>query len=69
MVYKEAAAYLMPFGKHKGRTLHDIALADKGLGYLKWLQNERRQNTSRTDVDTALAAFLNDPKTQRDDEA
>jgi len=34
----EAASYRMPFGKHKGKTLQDIA--DEDPLYLDWAQDE-----------------------------
>ena len=59
MTYKEAAAFMMPFGKYKGETLDGIALSDNGLGYLDWLRGEREGK--RYPLDEALAAYLDDP--------
>ncbi len=36
----EAAEFVMPFGKHRGRTLGQIARRDPG--YLRWLANKYR---------------------------
>jgi len=64
MTHKEAAAYVMPFGKHSGRTLDEIAGDDKGLQYLDWMRGERQSNPRRQDIDNALAAYLDDPAIQ-----
>ena len=64
MTYKEAAAFVMPFGKHKGRTLDTIASTDDGLKYLDWLRGER--SWGRRDIDSALAAYLDDAAIKRE---
>ena len=67
MTYKEAAAFVMPFGKHKGRTLDTIASTDDGLKYLDWLRGERSSGGGRNrNVDSALAAYLDDAAIKRE---
>ena len=66
MTFAEAAAFIMPFGKYAGCTLDGIALDDKGLKYLDWLRGERAQEGKNSDVDKALAAYLDDPTIQRE---
>jgi uncharacterized protein (DUF3820 family) len=63
MTFSEAAEYVMPFGKHKHRTLDDIAADDDGLRYLDWLRDERG---GVNEVDEALAAYLDDPTIQKE---
>ena len=67
MTFKDAAAFVMPFGKHRGLPLDSIASTDKGLSYLDWLRGERAQPTLArrgTDLDEALAAYLDDKTIQ-----
>ena len=65
MTYLQAAGFVMPFGKHKGRTLDAIAAEDAGLKYLDWLRGERAEtNSNRSDLDAALEAYLGDPDKQ-----
>lgn len=42
MPYEEAVAYEIPFGKHKGRTVGDLANSDDPdeVGYFEWLCNQ-----------------------------
>jgi uncharacterized protein (DUF3820 family) len=35
--YERAKNFCMPYGKHEGRRLSDLAETDGGLGYLRWL--------------------------------
>lgn len=63
MTFAEAAKYVMPFGKHKGRTLDAIASDDDGLRYLDWLRGERG---GVNDVDRALVAYLDDPTIKKE---
>jgi len=72
MTYSEAAAFVMPFGKHAGRTLDDIATSDAGLRYLDWLRGEREKpgpgpRGGLPDVVlSALVAYLDDPAIKSD---
>jgi hypothetical protein len=66
MTYKEAAAFVMPFGKNKGRTLDAIATEDAGLTYLDWLRGERAAEDKNYDIDKALQAYLNDPSIKKE---
>jgi hypothetical protein len=52
----------MPFGKHKGKTLDQIAETDDGLLYLDWLSDQKLDRYLRTSVDVYLA----DDAIQRD---
>lgn len=63
MTFKEAAAFVMPYGINKGRKLDDIATTDLGLLYLDWLRGERGSDAFSTSsrVNDALIAYLDDP--------
>lgn len=37
MDFARAARTEVPFGKHKGQTLDDVASIDEGLRYLDWM--------------------------------
>jgi hypothetical protein len=64
MTFDRAKRFEMPFGKHKGRTLDDIALDGDGLRYLDWLRGVREDEGKNMDVDKALEVYLNDPSIQ-----
>lgn len=64
MSFDEAKAVTMPFGKHKDKTLDDVASTDDGLKYLDWLRGQRGVRDTRLDL--ALAAYLDNPTIQRD---
>ena len=64
--FERAKSFEMPFGKHKGRTLDDIAQDDDGLRYLDWMRNAREDDGKTMDVDKALRAYLNDPSIQKE---
>jgi len=64
MDFAEAAAFIMPYGQHKGKTLDAIATDDAGLRYLDWLVGARQGSTTRLDV--ALAVYLRDPAIARE---
>jgi uncharacterized protein (DUF3820 family) len=57
MNFKEAAAFVMPLGKYRGKKLDDIAKTSEGLLYLDWLRGMR---TPRDQIDHALKAYLED---------
>ena len=63
MTFSDAAKFVMPFGKYKGRTLDGIASDDEGLRYLDWLRDERK---GVNEVDEALVAYLDDPTIQKE---
>lgn len=66
MTFKDAAAFVMPFGKHKGRTLDDIAADDDGLQYLDWMRGVREDDGKNDQVDRALRAYIDDPAIQKE---
>ena len=58
MTFEEARKFVLPFGKHKGKTLDAVASTDSGLRYLDWLYG---QEWIRREMADALAAFLSEP--------
>ena len=71
MTFKNAAAFIMPFGKHRGKTLDAIASTDDGLQYLDWLRGERESKgqppfVKASALNEALAAYLDDPAIRRE---
>jgi hypothetical protein len=66
MTFEAAKDFEMPFGKHKGRTLDDIAKDDDGLRYLDWMRGVREEDGKNNDVDKALRAYLDDPSIQKE---
>jgi uncharacterized protein (DUF3820 family) len=64
MTFDQAKTFVMPFGKHKGRTLEQIASDDEGLQYLDWLFGERGDGGFQ--LDRALVAYLEDPSIQKE---
>jgi uncharacterized protein (DUF3820 family) len=54
---------IIPFGKHKGRTIDDIAGDNDGLRYLDWL---RGQDWLFRDIREALDGYLDDPAIARE---
>ena len=61
MTFREAADYVMPFGKYKGQTLAKIAAFPKGLLYLDWLCGEREKQDKATVLDMAITTYLGNP--------
>jgi len=66
MTFKEAADFVMPIGKHKGRTLDKIAETDTGLKYLDWLRGIRAQEGKDWPEDKAMHVYLSDPTIQKE---
>ena len=60
--FKEAATYIMPFGKYQGRTIDDIARTDQGLLYLDWLRSGRMDYHTRN----AICSYLDDSTIAKD---
>jgi hypothetical protein len=61
--YDKAAATVIPFGKHIGKTIDKIAETDDGLMYLDWA---RGAWTNKPDLLRALTAYLGDPAIKAD---
>ncbi len=59
-----AGECFIPFGKHKGRTIHAVAQRSDGLGYLNWLhqQQQKRPAVNPSRFDKALAAYMQDQR-------
>ncbi len=53
----------LPFGKHKGQTLDEIAETDDGLKYLDWLVG---QHWLRGDLRNCVEAYLADETIKAD---
>lgn len=68
MPFKDAAGYVLTFGKYRGRTLDDVASTDDGLLYLDWLEGTDRPGHNRLDYWTGLAlrSYLADTTIARD---
>lgn len=73
MTIEKAKSFIMPFGKHKGRKLED--LADDEPGYLNWMYTAEKtspeikeaikllgQEKKRSSVNEAMDTILDDPK-------
>ena len=58
MTYDQAKEFRMPYGKHKGKTLDEIAQTDDGLSYLDYMHGEIENGS---DVARALSAYCTDP--------
>ncbi len=63
MTFAEAKTVLMPFGKHKGKTVDQIAETDQGLKYLDWLAGEEWVSGR---IAQAVAIYLADPSIKRE---
>ena len=62
MTFKEAAAFVMPFGKYKSSTLDSIASTDEGLLYLDYMRGELSDGPALR----AISVYLDDPSIKRE---
>lgn len=60
--FTSACAYVMPLGKHKGKTLARIGSNEEGLCYLDWLIGQDWVNGPLKD---ALTRYLSHPAIDR----
>jgi hypothetical protein len=60
--FREAANYVLPFGKYQGRLIDEIARTDQGLLYLDWLRSGRMDYHTRN----AICSYLDDPTIAKD---
>lgn len=60
--FRKASRFVMPFGKHKGKTLDEIAETDNGLKYLDWLNGI----TLRDPVKSYVQIYLSDPTIKKE---
>lgn len=60
MTFDQAKSFEMPWGQYKGIELDKIAFSDSGLLYLDWMRGERFKKGTSSDIDEALAAYLDD---------
>ncbi len=65
VIYRDAAVFVVPFGKHKGKSIDTVAVLDDGLLYLDWLRGDMRFAVA-SQFKEALAAYLSDPTIARD---
>ncbi len=61
--FKDAAAVRLSFGKHKGRSLDEIASTDEGLRYLDWLVEEKIYDKW---LRAALDIYMDDPAIKKE---
>lgn len=55
--FKDAAAFVMPFGKYKNVSVDKIAETDNGLLYLDWM----RGNAYAPHIKDVIGVYLDDP--------
>jgi uncharacterized protein (DUF3820 family) len=58
--FQQAKAFRMPFGKHRGVTLDDIARTDEGLRYLDWLRGDMERKNPDSSIYAHLCIYLDD---------
>jgi hypothetical protein len=44
---QDALGFVLPFGKHRGRTLGEVAALPDGLAYLAWLGGQANHKVHR----------------------
>ena len=57
---------IIPFGKHKGRTLNDVASSTGGLLYLDKQRGRDWVRENHPDLIVALEAYLSEPGVSRE---
>jgi hypothetical protein len=57
---------VIPFGKHKGRTLDDVASSTSGLLYLDKQRGRDWVRETHPDMAAALDAYLSEPGVSRE---
>jgi hypothetical protein len=67
VTFKQASETVVPFGKHSGETIDQIASGDRGLLYLDWLNGWMADvNHSNFQLRQAVAVYLEDEGIRRD---
>jgi hypothetical protein len=66
VTFAEAKGARVPFGKHAGRTIDDVAGSDDGLLYLDWLRDQDFSSPRCVRFGEALEAYLSDPTIARE---
>ena len=66
MKFSDARSHVIPFGKHEGVSVDDIAVTDSGLLYLDWLRGELTQSRTRPETLQVLETYLEDGTIKRD---
>lgn len=62
----EARNTVVPFGKHKGRTLNDVASSTAGLLYLDKQRAREWVRDTHPEFSQALEAYLSEPGVSRE---
>lgn len=65
LTFTQASTFVMPFGKHRGKSLDQIASTDEGLRYLDWLRGESGEQDQRPAA-RHIRAYLDDVSIQRE---
>lgn len=66
MTFREAQAFIIPYGKYRDQTIDQVASTDAGLLYLDWLRGHRESKSVDSPFDVALGVYLDDPSVARD---
>jgi hypothetical protein len=61
--FKDAAAYVLPFGMFKGQTVDQVGTSDRGLAWLDWARGALRLDYHTRN---AVCSYLDDPTIAKD---
>lgn len=66
MTFAQAKQYRIPFGKHRGKSLDEIAETDDGLRYLDWFRGEDPSSPSAIRAKEMIEVYLADEAIAKD---
>lgn len=73
VTFDTAKNYRLNFGKHKGKTLNEVAFDNEGLTYLAWLMDQEWINNPvnkfQEELLDNLVTFTTDPRVVKDTKA
>jgi hypothetical protein len=74
--FVQASKFVITFGKHKGKTIGQIARTDKGLCWLDWLRGQREEQRLQHEKlgkpfkpypsDVAVDVYMHNPTIQKE---
>lgn len=70
MDFPAAKHFVLPFGKHQGRAIDEVAQTDEGLLYCSWPRDQMDEDPPHfgmgRDTHVALTIYLEDPLIARE---